>query len=72
MQTVPQTDIVPMMQEASSAVQTQDHKGAVQEQTAMCIALQTLRVIQIQIIVMHSYHGKNNDVKYYFPGHNQK
>ena len=47
-----QTDIVPVMQEVSSAVQTRDQKDAVQEQTATCIAIQTLVIIQILIIVM--------------------
>ena len=41
------TNIVPVMQEMSSAMQKQGQKGAVQEQTAKCIAMQTQSVILI-------------------------
>ena len=46
-QTAAQTDIVPMMLEVSSAVQTQGWKGVVQEQTATYVTIQTQAVIQI-------------------------
>ena len=36
-----------MMQEVSSALQTQGWKGAVQEQTVTCIAIQTEAANQI-------------------------
>ena len=41
-----QTDIVPMMQGVSSAVQTQGWVGAVKEQTAACITIQRQPAIQ--------------------------
>ena len=41
------TNIVSMMQEVSSAVQTQGWKGAVQEHTATCIATQIQAAIQM-------------------------
>ena len=47
MQIAAPTVIVPMMQEVRSAVQTQGQKGAVQEQIAMCFAIQTQAAIQI-------------------------
>ena len=36
-----QADIAPMMQEASSTMQSEGWKGAVNEQTVTCIAIQT-------------------------------
>ena len=41
------TNIVPMMQDVNSTMQTQDQDGAVQEQTATCSAIQTQAEIQI-------------------------
>ena len=43
------------MQEVSSTVQTQGQKGAVKEETAIHISIQTQAKIQIQIRVTHSH-----------------
>ena len=47
MQKATQTDKVSMMQEVSSDVQTQGHKGTVQDKAATLFAIQIQAVIQI-------------------------
>ena len=47
MQFATQTNIVHVTQEVSSVVQTQSWEGAVQQQTATCIAIQTWAAIRI-------------------------
>ena len=47
MQVRAKTVIEPLMQEVSSAVQTQGWKGTVQKQTAICITIQMQAAIQI-------------------------
>ena len=63
------TVIVPVMQEVSSTVQTQGWKGALHEQTAMCITIQTQEAIQI-LNNGNTFTPtvKNYDIKYFLQG----
>ena len=68
MQIPAHTDIGPMMQEVSNAVQTQDHKGAVQEKNSNTYCYTTtcsnsnLNDSNAFIPMV-----KNNEVKYFLP-----
>ena len=61
------------MQEVSNAAQTQGWKGAVKEQTAINIAVQTWAKIQfLNNINTFITIVKNNDIKYFLRGPSQK